>query len=33
MQKNNKIFIVSSNYYQDILHPMEEDTKIVLDNA
>jgi len=33
MKKNNKILIVSSNYYQDILHPMEEDTKIVLDNA
>ena len=33
MKKNNKILIVSSNYYQDILNPMEEDAKFVLDKA
>ena len=33
MKKNNKILIVSSKYYQDILYPMEKDTKYVLDNA
>tara|TARA_B100001059_G_C17390076_1_gene358652 strand:+ start:39 stop:449 length:411 start_codon:yes stop_codon:yes gene_type:complete len=33
MKRNNKILIVSSNYYQDLLDPMEKDAKIILDNA
>jgi 6,7-dimethyl-8-ribityllumazine synthase len=33
MKKNNKILIVSSKYYQDLLHNMEEDTRNVLDDA
>ena len=33
MKKNNKILIVASNYYQDILNQMEEDAKFVLDKA
>ena len=33
MKKNNKILIVASNYYQDILNQMVEDAKFVLDKA
>ena len=31
--KKNKILIVSSNYYQDLLYPMEKDAKFILENA